>query len=90
MKQRFGSDLGAAVKKSYCRAVVDTCFCNDQAVCIAGGADIGDFGVLDICSAILAQPVIAGVKWNGFDNFTGNSLSHIITPTITIVANSRS
>ena len=44
------------------------------------------FGVLDIYAEVPAWPIIAGAKWNGFDNFTGNSLSHFITPTITIVA----
>jgi hypothetical protein len=37
----------------------------------------------------MAQPIIAGIERNGFNNFTGNSLSHFITPTITIVAKSR-
>jgi hypothetical protein len=44
---------------------------------------------LHICTATLAQPIIAGIERNGFNNFTGNSLSHFITPTITIVAKSR-
>jgi hypothetical protein len=48
-----------------------------------------DFGVLHICIATLVQAIIAGAKRNGFDNFTGNFLSHFITPTITIVAKSR-
>ena len=89
MKQRIGSDLGAAIKKSCCRAVVDRCFYNDQTGCIDGCADIADFRVLQIYTTTPAQPIIAGVKWNGFDNFTGNSLSHLITPTIIIVAKSR-
>ena len=89
MKQRIGSDLGAAIKKSCCRAVVDRCFYNDQTGCIDGCADIADFRVLRIYTTTPAQPIIAGVKWNGFDNFTGNSLSHLITPTIIIVAKSR-
>ncbi|MGB2865152.1 MAG: hypothetical protein WBC05_17620 [Sedimentisphaerales bacterium] len=89
MKQRFDSDLSAAIKKSCRRAVVDTRCCNDQSMCIGGGADIADFGVLHICTATLAQPIIVGIKWNGFDNFTGNFLSHFITPTRTIVAKSR-
>ncbi|MHC4557178.1 MAG: hypothetical protein ACYS80_07715 [Planctomycetota bacterium] len=86
----FDSDSGAAIKKSCCRTVVYGCSCYDQPVCIGGGADIADFGALHIYCAILAQPSIACVKWNGFDNFTGNSFSHIITPMMTIVANSRS
>ena len=89
MKQRFDSDLGAAIKKLCRGLLVDTCSCNDQAGCIAGGADIIDFGVLHIYIATLAQPIIACAKRNGFDNFTGNFLSHFITPTITIVAKSR-
>ena len=89
MKQRIDSDLSAAIEKSCRRAVVDTCFCNDQAGCIGRGADIADFGVLHICTATLVQAIIACAKWNGFDNFAGNFLSHIITPTITIVAKSR-
>ena len=89
MKQRIDSDLGAAIEKSCRGLLVDTGSCNDKSVCIDGGADIADFGVLQICAATLAQPIIAGVKWNGFYNFTGNFLSHLITPTITIVAKSR-
>jgi hypothetical protein len=58
-------------------------------VCIGGGADISDFGVLQICAATPAQSIIACAKRNGFYNFTGNFLSHLITPTITIVAKSR-
>jgi hypothetical protein len=45
--------------------------------------------VLDIYAGIPPRPIIAGAEWNGFDNFTGNSLSHFITPTITIVAKTR-
>jgi len=89
MKRRIGSDLSAAIKKSCRRAVVDRCFCNEKAGGIDGGADIADFGVLYIFTETLAQLIIASVKRNGFDNFTGNSLSHFITPTITIVAKSR-
>jgi len=89
MKQRFDSDLSATIKKSCRGLLVDTCCCNDQAGCIGGGADIADFGVLYICTATLAQPIIVCAKWNGFDNFTGNSLSHFITPIRTIVADSR-
>jgi hypothetical protein len=88
MKQRIDSDLGAAIKKSRSLAVIDTRFCDDQARCIGGGTDIADFMVLHICIVTPAQSIIACVKWNGFDNFTGNSLSHLITPTITIVADS--
>jgi len=55
---------------------------------IGGGADIANFGVLPICSAIPAQPIIARVKWNGFDNFAGNSLSHFTTPTTNILTDS--
>jgi len=89
MKRRIGSDLSAAIKKSCRRAVVDRCFYNDHAGGIGGGADIADFGVLYIFTEILARLITASVKRNGFDNFTGNSLSHFITPTITIVAKSR-
>jgi hypothetical protein len=89
MKQRIGSDLSAAIKKSCRGLLVERCFYNEKPGCIDRGADIGDFGVLYICIATLAQSIIACVKWNGFDNFTGNFLSHFITPTITIVAKSR-
>jgi hypothetical protein len=89
MKRRIGSDLSAAIKKSCRRAVVDRCFYNEKAGGIDGGADIVDFGVLYIFSETLARLITAGVKRNGFDNFTGNFLSHLITPTITIVAKSR-
>ena len=89
MKQRIDSDLSAAIKKSCRGLLVDRFCCNEKAGCIGGGADIADFGVLYICTATLVQPIIAGAKWNGFDNFTGNSLSHFITPTINIVAESR-
>jgi len=89
MKRRFDSDLSAAIKKSCRGLLVDTGSCNDQAGCIGGSADIADFRVLHIYTATLAQPIIAGIKWNGFDNFTGNFLSHFITPAITIVAKSR-
>jgi hypothetical protein len=90
MKQRFDSDLGAAIKNSCRRTVVDTCSFNNQPVRIGGDADVVDLGVLHICPAILAQRIIACVKWNGFDNFTGNSLRHCLTPTMTILADSRS
>ena len=59
MKQRIDSDLGAAIKKSCRGLLVDTCCCNDQPVCIAGGANIADFGVLHICIAELARSIIA-------------------------------
>jgi len=45
--------------------------------------------VLHISAEAPTRSIIASVKWNGFDNFTGNSLSHFITPMRTIVANSR-
>jgi hypothetical protein len=45
--------------------------------------------LLQIYHATVAQPIFACVKWNGFDNFTGDSLSHLITPTIIIIADSR-
>jgi hypothetical protein len=89
MKQRIDSDLGEAIKKSYRRAVVDRCCCNDQAGGIGRDTDITDFGVLYICIRTLARLIIASVKWNGFDNFTGNFLSHLITPMRTIVSKSR-
>jgi len=88
MKRRIGSDLSAAIEKSCRGLLVDRCFCNEKAGCIAGGAGIAGFGLLHICIATLARAINAGVKRNGFDNFTGNFLSHFITPTITIVANS--
>ena len=50
---------------------------------------MADFGVLGIYAEVPSWPIIAGAKWNGFDNFTGNFLSHFITPTITIVAKTR-
>jgi hypothetical protein len=95
MKRRIDSDLGAAIKKSCRRAVVDTCFCNDQAGCIGGGSD---FSFIVHRSAFCKtrgtqnaarRTIIASAKRNGFYNFTGNFLSHLITPTITIVAKSR-
>lgn len=87
MKQRFDSDLSTTIKDLCCRSVVDTYSCNDQTVCIDGSADIIDFGVLYFCTVGLAQSIITGAKRNGFDNFTGDSLSHSITPTTTILAN---
>jgi len=69
--------------------VVEAGFSNDQARGIAGGAGVDAFGVLGIYAAVPARHIDAGIKWNGFDNFTGNSLSHFITPTITIVAETR-
>jgi hypothetical protein len=69
--------------------VVDRSIYNNQAGRIAGGADILSFGVMHICAVVPALSFIAGAKWNGFDNFTGNSLSHFITPTIAIVAETR-
>jgi len=89
MKRRIDLNLSAAVEKSCRRAVVDTGSCNDQVGRIGGGADIADFRLLHICITELTQSIIACAKRNGFDNFTGNSLSHFITPTITIVADSR-
>lgn len=88
MKQRFDSDLSAAIE-DLCRGLlVDTGCCNDKPVCIGGSADITDFGVLQICTAILDRTITAA-KRNGFDNFTGNFLSHFIIPTRIIIANSR-
>jgi len=71
------------------RLVVERCINDYQTVRIAGGAGIVGFGVLSIYTEVPARPIIAGAKRNGFDNFTGNSLSHFITPTITIVAKTR-
>jgi hypothetical protein len=88
MKQMFDSDSGAAIKNACCRTGVYGCSCNDQAVCIGGGADISGFGALQIYRAIMAQGIIACIKRHGFDNFTGYSLSHLITPMINIVADS--
>jgi len=87
MKQRFDFDLSTTIKDLCCRTVVDTYSCNDQPVCIGGSADITDFGVLYFCTIALVQSIITGAKRNRFDNFTGNSLSHSITPTTIIVAN---
>ena len=88
MKQRIDSDLSAAIKKSCSRIVVDTCCRNDQAWCIGMDGSIADCGVLHICTATLARPIITCVKRNGFDNFTGNSFSHFTTPTRIILADS--
>jgi hypothetical protein len=41
---------------------------------------MADFGVLGIYAEVQAQSITGGAKWNGFDNFTGNSLSHFLTP----------
>lgn len=38
------------------------------------------FGVLSIYAEVPARPITAGAKLNRFDNFTGNSLSHFLTP----------
>jgi len=89
MKQRFDSDLSAAIEDLCRRAVADTGCCNDKPVCIGGSADIADFGVMQICTAAQVRTITTAAKRNRFDNFTGNFLSHLITPTKTIVANSR-
>ena len=89
MKRRIDSDLGAAIEKSCRGLLVHRCCCDEKAGCIGGGADIADFGVLHIYIATLVQPIIASSKRNRINYFTGNSLSHFITPTITIVADSR-
>jgi len=68
---------------------MDRCIYNDQTGRIAGGADMAGFEVLGIYAEVPAWPIIAGAKWNGFDNFAGNSLSHFTTPTINIIAESR-
>jgi hypothetical protein len=78
-----------------CRGlIVGTGFCNDHAECISGvaGSSFGVhrsafFGARGAHNAA-RKTIFACVKWNGFDNFTGNSLSHLITPTIIIVADS--
>jgi len=89
MGQRFDSDLSAAIE-DLCRGLlVDTGCCNDKPVCICRSADIADFGVLQICTAALVRTIITAAKRNRFDNFTGNFLSHFITPTKIIIANSR-
>ena len=71
-------DLGAAVEKLCRGLVVDAVFYNDQARSVAGGAG-SSFGVA--CSALNAarRTIIAGAEWSGFDNFTGNFLSHLVT-----------
>jgi hypothetical protein len=89
MKQKTGSQLSAAVEKLRCRLLVDRGIDDGHAGRIAGAADVDGFGVRDIYAAVPARPIIAGAKRNGIDNFTGNSLSHFITPTITIVAETR-
>ena len=88
MKQRYDPDLSAAIEKSCKGFLVNTIFCNDQAMCIAEGANFADFRLLQICHIILTRLINAGVKSNGIDNFTGNSLSHLATPTINIIAKS--
>lgn len=69
--------------------VVDGCIYDYKTVCVAGCAGIYGFGEMDISAEMTARCTIAGAKRNRFDNFTGNSLSHIITPTIIIVADSQ-
>jgi len=88
-KRRIDSDLSAAVKNLRGRAVVVTDCCNEKVGGIGGVADTADFRLLHIRTETLAQPIVAGIERNGFDNFTGNSLSHFITPTRTIIAKSR-
>jgi len=83
------NDLSAAVKNLRGRAVVVTDCCNEKVGGIGGVADTADFRLLHIRTETLAQPIVAGIERNGFDNFTGNSLSHFITPTRTIIAKSR-
>ena len=56
---------------------------------VGGSADITDFGVLQICMAALERTITTAAKRNRFDNFTGNSLSHLITPTVIIIVDSR-
>ena len=56
---------------------------------IGGGADIVDFGQVQACIEILTQPINGCFKRNRFDNLTGDSLSHLITPTTIIVSESR-
>ena len=88
MKQRFDSDLSAAIE-NLCRGLlVDTGCCNDKPVRIGGSADISDFRILQICTAALVRTITVA-KRSRFDNFTGNFLSHFITPTRIIIANSR-
>jgi hypothetical protein len=55
---------------------------------IGGGADVVDFGQVQACIEVLVQPINGYIKRNRFDNFTGNSLSHLITPTMIIVSES--
>ena len=70
-------------------AVFGTGFFNNQAGCIGGAANIVDFRMSGIYHATPAQHIVRRVQWNRFDNFTGNSLSHLITPTINILADSQ-
>ena len=62
MKRRIDSNLSAAIKKSCRGLLVDTCFCNDQADCMAGGADIADFRVLCTCITEQSRPLIPGTE----------------------------
>jgi len=71
-------DLGAAVEKLGRGLVVDAVFYNDQARGVAGGAD-SSFGVARSTLNAARRTIIAGTEWSGFDNFTGNFLSHLAT-----------
>jgi hypothetical protein len=89
MRHGIGLDLGTAIEKLCRRVLFDIGCRNDQAMSIGGGADIVDFGQVQACTEILTQPIIRCAKRNRFDNFTGDSLSHLITPTMIIVSESR-
>jgi hypothetical protein len=85
MKQRVETKLSTAVEKLCRRLFVDAGFYNDHAGGIGGGAD-SSFTVhrSAFCKARGTRNAVrrtssACVKWNGFDNFTGDSLSHLVT-----------
>jgi hypothetical protein len=86
MKRRIGTKLSTAIEKLCRMLLVDAGFYNDHAGGIGGGAD-SSFSVHRsvFCKArgtrnAARRTIIACIKRNGFDNFTGNSLSHLATP----------
>jgi hypothetical protein len=58
---------------------MDRCIYNDQTGRIAGGADTS-FSIARSARNAAHRTIIAGAEWKRFDNFTGNSLSHLLTP----------
>ena len=79
MMQRIDSDLSTAVENSCRGFVVDTGFCDDHAGGVDGTADSSIRAARGACNAA-RRMVVVGVKRNGFDNFTGDSLGHLLTP----------